>query len=255
MVLREILKKLKEGEISVENAEKLMQIALLSNLQKSLAPITTNFKIPEIIYGAEKSEDILVELINTHLKYRDFVIISRATKDQIETIKKEFKKYLIDIYALTGIVVIRKAKREKQVKFNGKVAILTSGTSEIVVAEEARIICEELGCTTITNYDISMHEILSLYDLLRHLIAENVKVFIVVSGKDGTLPVIMSYLVDLPIIGVPFSSKPSTSESGIGSLVTMLQSNAPGLAIVNLNNGVNAALLAATILGLVKTNE
>lgn len=247
MFLKEIINKIKEGVISTEEAEKLIRISLFTDLKSSFTSMTTEFKIPEILYGIGKSEDALINLIRNVLRFRDFVIISRVTECQVEAIKQTFKDFLIDIYSLANIVVIRKTKKQKLPKFKGKVAIFTSGTAEIAVAEEARIIAEELGCKTITEYGININELSYLYNLLKKTIAGGAKVFIIVTGKDSALPVIISNIIDYPVIGVPVSM----GHSGVlGTLITMLQANAPGLAVVDTDNGVGAAIFAISILKL-----
>ena len=128
-----------------------------------------------------------------------------------------------------------------------RIGILTAGTSDIQVAEEARIIVEEMGCRVITAYDVGVTGIHRLIPPLKEMIAGDVDVLIVVAGREGALPTVVAGMVDLPVIAVPTSVGYGLGEKGISALIAMLQSCSLGLAVVNIDGGVAAGAIAAMI--------
>ncbi|KZX10241.1 N5-carboxyaminoimidazole ribonucleotide mutase [Methanobrevibacter filiformis] len=134
-----------------------------------------------------------------------------------------------------------------------KVGIVTAGTSDIPVAEEARVIIESTGCDVIASYDIGVAGIHRLFPKIARMIEENVKVIIVCAGMEGALPSVVSGLVDIPVIGIPTSVGYGIGSEGKAALYSMLQSCSPGLAVVNIDNGFGAAVFALTIINNMKS--
>jgi len=128
------------------------------------------------------------------------------------------------------------------------VGIITAGSSDIPVAEEARMVLEFMGFKFTIAYDVGIAGMHRIFPPIREMLEQNVDVIIVVAGMEGTLPGVVSSLVDVPVIGVPTSTGYGLGEKGIGALTTMLQSCSPGLAVVNIDNGFGAASIAALIL-------
>ena len=126
----------------------------------------------------------------------------------------------------------------------GTVAILTAGTSDIPVAEEARLIAEEMGCEVRTAYDVGVAGIHRLFSALKDLIPADV--FVVAAGREGTLPAIVAGLVDRPVIGVPVSTGYGYMGGGEAALASMLQSCSV-LAVVNIDAGFTAGAFAAQV--------
>jgi NCAIR mutase (PurE)-related proteins len=125
---------------------------------------------------------------------------------------------------------------------------MTAGTSDINVAEEAKVIVEEGGYEVFTAYDVGVAGIHRLFPVIADMIKEDVKVLIVCAGMEGALPTVLAGLVDIPIIGVPTSVGYGVGEGGFVALNSMLQSCAPGIAVVNIDNGFGAAIFALTII-------
>jgi NCAIR mutase (PurE)-related protein len=136
-------------------------------------------------------------------------------------------------------------KTHEEEKF--KIGIITAGTSDIPVGEEARIIVEEGGCKAICSYDVGIAGIHRLFPKIAEMIKEDVKAIIVCAGMEGALPSVIAGLVDIPVIGVPTSVGYGLGGEGISALYSMLQSCAPGIAVVNIDNGFGAAVFALTI--------
>jgi pyridinium-3,5-biscarboxylic acid mononucleotide synthase len=142
------------------------------------------------------------------------------------------------------IVVDRRACVQEK---TGKIGVLTAGTSDIPVAEEAATIAEVMGCGVIRGYDVGVAGIHRLLDPLKDMIRQDVACVVVVAGMEGALPSVVAGMVGVPVIGVPTSIGYGLGAGGIGALTTMLQSCAPGLVVVNIDNGFNAGATAAII--------
>jgi len=248
--LREVLEKLAKGLISIDEAEKLLKILAIdeiSNLAK--LDINREFRkgIPEIIFAEGKRPEDLSEIALKMLNERGRVIISRAEKKQIEVTRKAVPDdSVLQVNDMAGIVVIKMRDFEVK-KTSGKIGILTAGTSDIRVAEEAKVVAEEMGCEVVTAYDVGVAGIHRLLPPLKEMIEKNVDVIIVVAGREGALPSVVSGLVDLPVIAVPTSMGYGFGEKGIGALMAMLQACSLGLAVVNIDGGVAAGAVAVLI--------
>ena len=122
---------------------------------------------------------------------------------------------------------------------------MTAGTSDIPVAAEAALIAREMGCAIQTTWDVGVAGIHRLVRPLEMLIDWDPDVFVVAAGMDGILPTIISGLVPQPVIGLPVSTGYGFGGEGVGALTTMLQTCSPGMAVVNIDNGVGAGMTAA----------
>jgi NCAIR mutase (PurE)-related protein len=144
------------------------------------------------------------------------------------------------------MVVIRNKSFTAKVS-GGKVAILTAGTSDIPVAEEAKIIAQEMGCTVYAAYDVGVAGIHRLLEPLKNAVLNDVDVVVAVAGREGALASVVSGLVDVPVIAVPTSNSYGFGAKGVSTLMAMLQSCSLGLAVVNIDGGVAAGAVAALI--------
>ena len=134
----------------------------------------------------------------------------------------------------------------------GKVGILTAGTSDIGVAEEARLTCEAMYCNTITTYDVGIAGLHRLFPIIKKFIEEDIDVIIVAAGMEGALASVVSSLVNVPVIGLPTSVGYGYGERGVAALASMLQSCSLGLSVVNIDNGIGAGAVASNIANRVK---
>ena len=249
-MIREILEKLLAKKISIEEAEKLLKLTAIEEIENMVKlDIGRELRagVPEIILAEGKHPDILIMLIKRALEKKGRVIISRLQKEHLDAIKKSiFSNAIIEIREKAKVAVIKK-KNYKVKKTGGKVGIITAGTADIPVAEEARAIVEEMGCETITIYDVGVAGIHRLFHSLKDVIEKDVDVLIVIAGREGALPSIIAGMTDIPVIGVPTSSGYGFGEKGLSALAAMLQSCSLGLAIVNIDNGAGAGAIAALI--------
>lgn len=248
--MREILKKVAKGEISIEEAEKLLRVLAIEEIG-NLARIDVGREyrkgIPEVILAEGKAPKDLADIAVKMLNESGRAIISRVTRDQIEAVMKSLPKDVsLDIYDKARMIVIKK-KGFNVKRTGGKIGILAAGTSDIPVAEEARIIAEEMGCEVITAYDVGVAGIHRLLPPLKKMIMEDVDILIVVAGREGALPSVVAGMIDIPVIAVPTSIGYGLGGKGVSALMAMLQSCSLGLAVVNIDGGVAAGAIATLI--------
>jgi NCAIR mutase (PurE)-related protein len=246
---REILNKLVSGEISIEEAEERLsvnQIELVEDFARYDLLREERTGIPEIIYSETKSPEAVYSIAKKVLEKKPIVLLSRIREEHVKEIQK-----LADYYKLeygTNNNFCRIMHKDFQLKFTeGKIGIITAGTSDIPVAEEAKAIAEMMGCEAIIFNDVGVAGIHRLFEPLQNLIKENIDVLIVAAGMEGALPTVVAGLVDIPVIGLPISTGYGYGGKGQAALMSMLQSCALGLAVVNIDGGISAGAIAAKI--------
>ncbi len=250
MDLSHTLKKLKNNEISLEEAEKQLRITnfeQLSNIAKIDTHRSKRVGIPEAIIADCKTCDEVVNIARVLLKNEGRAIITRACDENYSALNS---------LAEEAGVKIRLAKRARVIilgesieKTGGRVGVISAGTADIPVAEEAAVIAEEMGCSVTKIYDVGVAGIHRLFPELTKLLDEGVDAVVVAAGREGTLPTIVSGLVDVPVIGVPVSTGYGAGGKGEAALLSMLQSCSV-LAVVNIDAGFVAGAFAARIANL-----
>jgi NCAIR mutase (PurE)-related protein len=250
LLLRDILERLVKGSISIDDAEKLLRSQTIDEI-RNIAKLDINRDqrsgMPEIILAECKTNEDLSNITKRMLKAKGRTIISRANKEQLEFIRKSApKNSIINVHQKAGICIL-KMKNFKVYSTGGKIGILAAGTADIPIAEESKIISEEMGCQTIVAYDVGVAGIHRLFLPLKNMIDKDVDVIIVIAGREGALPSVVSGLVNIPVIGVPTSIGFGFGEKGLASLMAMLQGCSLGLSVVNIDGGVAAGVIAALI--------
>ena len=254
--MRDVLQQVLNGTISLEEAEKklkAMQIKELGDFAKldSARHVRTGF--PEAVFAQGKEEEELLEIMKSCAP-DDKLLVTRLETERFESLKSHLKQLSPDLglkieyNSRARILVVRGSKAKDELEKIGKIGLVTAGTSDIPVAEEARVVAEEAGCEVISSYDVGVAGIHRLFSQIAKMVDEGVMAIIVVAGMEGALPSVVAGLVDVPVIGVPTSVGYGVGEGGFAALNAMLQSCAPGIAVVNIDNGFGAAVFAATIL-------
>ena len=249
--MKDILERLVRGEIAVEEAENLLKAdAILEFDDVAKFDIKRNNRtgFPEAIFAESKDYDDLILIIKRYLENSDDdLIITKLSLERYENILNDLgnDSFIFDYNRRAKILVIRKQIAKKDPV--AKIGIITAGTSDINIAEEARVIVEEGGCEAITSYDIGVAGIHRLFPQIAHMVKEGVRAFNVCAGMEGALPSVVAGLVDVPVIGVPTSIGYGVGEGGRVALDAMLQSCAPGIAVVNIDNGFGAGVFALSI--------
>lgn len=250
--MKDILEKLVEGELDIEEAMNLLKadtVLEFDDIAKFDNNRSNRAGFPEAVFSPSKDYEDLLLIIRKYLENKDEdLIVTKLSYARYEKILNDLgeNSFIFDYNKRAQILVIRKERRDKE-KI-AKVGIITAGTSDINIAEEARVIVEEGGCEAITSYDIGIAGIHRLFPQIAHMLKEGVRVFIVCAGMEGALPSVVAGLVDVPVIGVPTSVGYGVGEGGRVALDAMLQSCAPGIAVVNIDNGFGAGVFALTII-------
>ena len=249
--MKDILKELLDEKISIEEAEKLLKAKLIEDVG-DLAKLDvfrkTRTGVPEVIYAQSKNAQMVLDIVTSFLKSKKFAIVSRYNEEHEALIVKSFKNNNYDVIINTlGKIIVVKEKSFDFERKNGVVGIITAGTSDIPVAEEAKEILKSMGCEVITSYDVGIAGVHRIFSPLSNMVKKGAHVIIVCAGMEGTLPGVVASLVDVPVIGVPISSGYGLGANGKGALITMLQSCSPGLLVVNIDNGFGAGASAALI--------
>lgn len=202
--------------------------------------------VPEVVFGETKEVAQIVAMARRLLEHTGRAIISRARLEAIPGIQAAFPTSTIRIREASRIVVIYRPDYEQR-RTGGRVGIISAGTSDIPVAEEAAVMAEEMGCAVTCIYDVGVAGLHRLLGPLRDLLEHGVDAIVVAAGMDGALPSVVAGLVPVPVIGLPTSVGYGIGGKGIAALLSMLQTCAPGLAVVNIDNGIGAGSTAALI--------
>ena len=196
---------------------------------------------PEVIYGAGKTAEQLVSIAERIAERGDGVLVTRVSPDAVDALLGALHGAEHNPMARTVLQrpVVPKAAR-------GAVLIVTAGTSDLPVAEEAAVTVDAMGCVAQRLSDVGVAGIHRL--LSRRSVLDQAEVIIVVAGMDGALASVVGGLVRVPVIAVPTSVGYGAAFGGIAALLTMLNSCAAGVTVVNIDNGFGAAVAAARIL-------
>ncbi len=248
--LKDILDKVANQEITPIQAEKLLKLNAIDQVG-CLAKIDGNREIrkgvPEIVLAEGKTPIEVLDITRGMLRRTGRVIISRSTDEYVKALKEAFDKdATLEVHNKARLVVVKK-KDHTMLQSGGRVAVLTAGTSDVPVAEEAKIIAQEMGCRVWSAYDVGVAGIHRLLEPIKEIIANDVDVIVVVAGREGALASVVSGLIDVPVIAVPTSNSFGFGGKGVAALMAMLQSCSLGLAVVNIDGGVAAGAVAALI--------
>ena len=244
--MREILTKFKKGELTLEEVEKKLKLFHLDEIEK-LYNLDFNRRnrtgVPEVVYGGGKKTEDIAEIL---LKLAEDNGTALATRiNDIEKVvellnnMKDIDEFTIDVNEMAKTISL--TKKNYKIDSIGKIGIITAGTSDIPVAEEAKEAAKLMGCEVLTAYDVGIAGMHRITKPLKKMIDEDVCCIIVIAGMEGALPSVVASLVDVPVIGVPTSTGYGIKET---PLLTMLHSCAPGLAVVNMDNGFGAGIFA-----------
>lgn len=240
---------LAKGKISVKEAESLLRVQALREVgDVAKLDVFREWRkgIPEIVIAEGKAPEDTAKIVLRILEVEDRAIVSRVSKGHLKALKGALENFVLEWNEKGKIAVIRKRGVVPK-RTGGRVGILTAGTADIPVAEEARVVAEEMGCRVLKAYDVGVAGVHRLFPHLESLLKSGVDVIIVVAGMEGALPSVVAGLVDVPVIGVPTSRGYGVGGGGIGALISMLQSCSLGLLVVNIDNGVAAGATAALI--------
>jgi len=241
MSVRKLLQQVKEGALSIEEAESHLRREPF--LELGYAKLDTHRKLrsgfSEVIFCAGKSDDHLLKIFGHLYDTEGEVMGTRATASQYEMIRKHYP--IAEYDPISRIVKI--GHNDKLLE--GKIAICTAGTADIAVAEEAAQTAEYFGSSVERIYDVGVSGIHRLFARLETIQSANCVV--AVAGMEGALASVLGGLVDKPVIAVPTSIGYGANMNGLSALLTMINSCANGVSVVNIDNGYGAGYMATQI--------
>lgn len=262
--IERILLDFREGRIDLPTAQKELNLFSIDHISgiASIDPSRQNRRgVPEVVYADTKDPEDAASIAIRLVERNGYAFMTRAgmnhhaaAERRITELQEQKERGLSTTISEVDIAFNEKARTilMTQVGFRfpetgGKVGILTAGTSDIPVAEEAVETCRIMGCDAVTFYDIGIAGMHRLFEPLKRMVEIDVDVIIVVAGMEGALPSVVSSLMDVPVIGVPTSIGYGYGGKGKAALMSMLQSCSPGLMTVNIDNGFGAAVGACLI--------
>ncbi len=240
--LRKILEDYKNGINDLQNTIDLIKNNLFIDLGHTKLDISRELRrgFPEVIYCAGKTPEQVKDIVEKMLENNINILATRSNEKIFEKVKEITEKAYYNEISKTITIQVNEIQ-----KLNGKVAILTAGTSDIPVAEEAAITSQFFGAEVVRFYDVG---VAGIHRLFSNLDAINAcKVIIVVAGMEGALPSIVGGLTSKPVIAVPTSVGYGASFNGLSALLTMLNSCASGVVVVNIDNGFGAGYFASML--------
>jgi len=231
---------------ALERRDKLLAIENVANIAKIDVGRLARKGIPEVILAEGKEPVDVGRIAERMVKRAGVAIVSRASKQHFKSVQKELRHSARVEYLERSRMILAKADSYRVKLTGGKVGILTAGTSDIPVAEEAMVVATEMGCQTKVYNDVGVAGLHRLFEPLQELIKWDADVILVVAGREGALPTVVAGLVDVPVIGVPTSRSYGFGERGVAALAAMLQACSLGLSVVNIDSGVGAGAVAAS---------
>ena len=240
--VREVLKDVAGGRMSVDDAIDRLKLIPFEDLGFAKVDHHRSIRqgVPEVVYGAGKTVEQIVAIAESMLNQGSgSVLVTRITEDAASEISRSLP---IEYDPSSRIGVVGSIPGHEGV---GKIVVVSAGTSDIPVAEEAAVTAEFLGSKVTRIYDVGVAGIHRLLAHSEDLVSA--RVVIAVAGMEGALPSVVGGLVECPVIAVPTSVGYGASFGGLSALLTMLNSCASGISVVNIDNGFGAGFLADRI--------
>jgi len=241
--LEDLLKRVKSGKTSLDEAMAQLRSLPFEDLGYARVDHHRSLRkgFPEVVWGEGKTSEQILSIMKQLRSRGENILITRLEERKGKAIQKTFLKsrYYPRSKVLTYLTHPIKSEGK------GVILVITAGTTDIPVAEEAALTAQFMGNRVETLYDVGVagiHRLLSEREKL-----EKARILIVVAGMEGALPSVVGGLVDRPVIAVPTSVGYGTSFGGIAALLAMLNSCASGVAVVNIDNGFGAGYMASLV--------
>ena len=202
--------------------------------------------VPEVVFAEPKRPDDALAAARAFVERNGRALLSRVQDPLPERLRAEFAHCRVEFHPASRMMVVKRSDFVLP-RSGGRVGVLSAGTSDVPMAEEAAIVAAEMGCDIEVGYDVGVAGLHRLVAPLRRMLDFGADVIIVAAGMDGALPSVVAGLVDVPVIGLPTSVGYGVGGRGLGAMLTMLQTCSPGLMVVNIDNGVGAGASAALI--------
>lgn len=239
--LKDLLVSLKDGKVSIDDCLQKLKSLPFENIDFACIDHHRNLRkgAAEVIYGEGKEADDIIAIMERMTAQGDNILITRLSQEKAEKVKGKYPESEYNKRA--GIITF--IQQEKEPDGRGTILVISAGTSDLPVAEEAAITARFLGNRVETLYDIGVS---GLHRMLGNLeIINSASIIIVVAGMEGALPSVVGGLVNRPVIAVPTSVGYGASFGGIAALLGMLNTCASGVTVVNIDNGFGAGYAAS----------
>ena len=251
MELEDILLKIKSGQMDVDSATmqiKSMGFTPVSDIAKIDTHRMQRTGVMEAVLAEGKRPDDLVAIVKTQVEHAGRALLTRVSDEQIEAVRNAFNPDNIEWNERARAAVVHNGTPCPS--SGGVIGILSAGTADVGVAEEARVVAREMGCEVVAIYDVGVAGIHRLMPQIGKLKERGVGAIVVAAGREGTLPTIVAGLIDVPVIGVPVSTGYGAGGGGEAALLSMLQSCSV-ISVVNIDAGFVAGAFAARIANMV----
>ncbi|HVB76477.1 MAG TPA: nickel pincer cofactor biosynthesis protein LarB [Candidatus Nitrosotalea sp.] len=253
--MKAVLQRLLAGELSLQEAEHELRRIELEDLGGDARldlGRTSRRGLPEVVLASGKTPAEAARLGASLAREQGLGLVSRIDPEHAAALQAEAEQSGLEL------VIRRRSARLSRPGFlpperAGRIGILTAGTSDLDAAEEAAMVVQAVGMQARVEADLGVAGLHRLFVPLAELVAWGAQVLIVAAGMDGVLPGVVAGLVPLPVIGLPVSTGYGAGGAGEAALLTMLQSCATGLLVVNIDNGVGAGAAAVLIAGAAET--
>lgn len=240
--IKELLEQVKQGEVTVEEATQSIKKLPFEDIGYAKVDHHRHIRngYPEVIYCENKATEHIYGIMETMVQRGTNILATRASEEVYEAVK-ELAPHM-EYNALARIITVIQTPPKKS---QGSILVMTAGTADIAVAEEAAITAEMLGNKVERLFDVG---VAGIHRLLSHLtLLQEASVIVTVAGMEGALASVVGGLVECPVIAVPTSVGYGANFGGVSALLTMLNSCASGIGVVNIDNGFGGGYLASTI--------
>jgi len=238
-----VLRDLKAGKLSVREAMDRLRTLPFEDL--GFAKVDTHRSLrkgfPEAVYCPGKTDAQIVEIVRRLALNASVILATHAAPKTFERVRKALQGSPVAYHEAARLIVVGTLPKRRK----GLVAVVTAGTSDAPVAEEAALTAEAMGTRVDRVYDVGVAGVHRILEQRKRL--EKARVIVVVAGMEGALPSVVSGLVEAPVIAVPTSVGYGASFDGLAALLAMMNACSPGVAVVNIDNGFGAGYLAAMI--------
>ncbi|MBN1700014.1 MAG: nickel pincer cofactor biosynthesis protein LarB [Spirochaetales bacterium] len=236
----DILLKIKEGEILPEEGYGRLVGLMSGHLGFAEVDLARSGRTgyPEVVYCLNKTDRDICDIVGVLKPGNRIILLTRARESVYRLLDKSFDH--VTFYERSGVITIGNIGEG-----SGLVSVVSAGTSDIPIAEEAAVTARVMGSAVTTHWDIGVAGIHRLFSKLDDL--RKSRVIVAVAGMDGALPGVIAGLTGGPVIAVPTSVGYGTGSGGYAAMLTMLNSCAPGVAVVNIDNGFGAGFIASMI--------
>jgi len=241
--LEKLLKDIKAGKVEIRDALTTLRDLPFENIGYATIDHHRALRkgFPEVILGEGKSSEQIIAIMQRMKQQGDNVLVTRVTERKGSTIRRALPD--ARYHPIPGIITL--VGQEIEVVGKGLILVISAGTSDIPVAEEAAVTAEMMGNRVERLYDVGISGIHRLFS--KAGLIQSANVIIVVAGMEGALPSVVGGLVDRPVVAVPTSVGYGASFGGVAALLAMLNSCASGVSVVNIDNGFGAGYVASLI--------